>query len=127
MTGPRRYSAEHESKILAAYETLDRWGKGALLRRKGLYSSLITNRLKQRDRGAATALAAPAGQPKADLRDKEIARLKAENAKLQQELGKARTIIEVQGRLSALLDQLATDSAATKNGENIWARSGAAG
>lgn len=57
------------------------------------------------------------GRPKADPRDKEIARLKAENANLQQELGKARTVIEVQGKLSALLDQLATDSA-TKNGES---------
>ncbi|KOG57117.1 hypothetical protein ADK75_05395, partial [Streptomyces virginiae] len=89
----------------------------ALLRREGLYSSLITNWREQRDRGAKTALAAPAGRPKADPRDKEIARLKAENAKLQQELGKARTVIEVQSKLSALLDRFATDSA-TNNGEN---------
>jgi hypothetical protein len=30
---------------------------------------------------------------------------------------KARTVIEVQGKLSALLDQFATDSAPTRNGE----------
>ncbi|MET7544130.1 hypothetical protein, partial [Streptomyces sp. NPDC005507] len=58
------------------------------------------------------------GRPKADPRDKEIARLEAENAKLQAELGKARTVIEVQSKLSALLDQFATDSATTNNGEN---------
>ncbi|WP_267882124.1 hypothetical protein [Streptomyces sp. NRRL F-2664] len=37
-------------------------------------------------------------------------------AKLQQEPGKARTVIEVQGRLSALLDQLATGSAMSNGG-----------
>ncbi|WP_066940476.1 transposase [Streptomyces sp. NBRC 110611] len=116
-TGPRRYSAEYKARILAEYETLDRQGKSALPRREGLYLSLITNWREQRDRGVQTALAGSAGRPKADPRDKEIARLKAENAKLQQELGKARTVIEVQGKLSALLGQLATDSA-TNNGEN---------
>ncbi|MFJ2478575.1 hypothetical protein ACIOWI_37690 [Streptomyces sp. NPDC087659] len=68
-TGPRRYSAEYKARILAEYETLDRQGKGALLRREGLYSSLITTWREQRDRGAKTALAAPAGRPKADPRD----------------------------------------------------------
>nr|WTB31416.1 hypothetical protein OG781_19705 [Streptomyces sp. NBC_00830] len=38
-------------------------------------------------------------------------------ARLEAELGKARTVIEVQGKLSALLDQLATDSA-TNNSES---------
>jgi transposase len=116
-TGPRRYSAEYKARILAEYETLDKHGKGALLRREGLYSSLITTWRQQRDKGARTALAAPAGRPKADPKDKEIARLKAEKARLESELGKARTVIEVQGKLSALLDQLATGSAVTEEGE----------
>jgi hypothetical protein len=38
---PRSYSARHKAEILAEYETLDRQGKGALLRRKGLYTSLL--------------------------------------------------------------------------------------
>lgn len=116
-SGPRRYSAEYKARILAEYETLDKHGKGALLRREGLYSSLITVWRQQRDKGAKAALAAPAGRPKADPRDKEITRLEAENAKLRQELGKARTVIEVQGKLSALLDQLATGSDGTTDGE----------
>ncbi|MFZ3467545.1 transposase [Streptomyces sp. 4.24] len=116
-TGPRRYPAEYKTRVLAEYETLDRQGKGALLRREGLYSSLITTWREQRDRGAKVALAAPAGRPKADPRDKEIARLQGRVARLEAELGKARTVIEVQGKLSALLDQFATDSA-TNNGEN---------
>ncbi|MFF3159803.1 hypothetical protein [Streptomyces sp. NPDC057910] len=46
-----------------------------------------------------TALAAPAGRPKADPKDKEIARLQARVARLETELGKARTVIEVRGKL----------------------------
>lgn len=111
--GQRRYSAGYKAKILAEYEKLDKQGKGALLRREGLYSSLITNWRQQRDTGAQAALAAPAGRPKADPRDKDIARLESENARLRSELGKARTVIEVQGKLSALLDQLATGSDGT--------------
>ncbi|WP_262063912.1 hypothetical protein [Streptomyces sp. STR69] len=112
-TGQRRYSAECKTRILTAYETLDKQGKGALLRREGLYSSLITNWRQQRDNDAKAALAAPAGRTKADPRDREIARLEAHVARLENELGKARTVVEVKGKLSPLLDQLATGSDGT--------------
>jgi transposase len=56
------------------------------------------------------ALGRPAGRPKADPRDRELAELRRRNEGLQAELGKARKVIEVQGKLSALLEQLATDS-----------------
>ncbi|WP_328675013.1 hypothetical protein [Streptomyces sp. NBC_00343] len=112
-TGQRRCSAEYKARILAEYETLDKQGKGALLRLEGLYSSLITSWRQQRDSGARAALAAPAGRPKANPREKEIARPEAENARLRSELGKARTVIEVQRKLSALLNQLATGSDGT--------------
>lgn len=106
----RRYSASYKARILDEYEGLDKAGKGALLRREGLYSSLISAWRTQRDQGAAAALAKPAGRPQADPRDREIARLRAENQRLEGELGKARKVIDVQGNLSALLGQLATDS-----------------
>lgn len=38
----RRYSAAYKQRILAEYEVADRAGKGALLRREGLYTSLIS-------------------------------------------------------------------------------------
>jgi hypothetical protein len=56
------------------------------------------------------ALARPAGRPKADPRERELAELRRRNEALQAELDKARKVIEVQGKLSALLEQLATDS-----------------
>ena len=106
---PRSYSARYKAEILAEYETLDRQGKGALLRREGLYTSLISEWRKQRDRGALQALAKPAGRQPADPRDREVDRLRKENQRLASELDKARKVIEVQGKLSALLEQLATD------------------
>jgi|SRR6185436_17842610 transposase len=106
----RTYSAGYKARILAEYESLDKAGKGALLRREGLYTSLISAWRIQRDQGVKEALARPAGRPPADARDRENARLRRENERLQAELTKARRVIEVQGKLSALLGQLATDS-----------------
>ena len=108
--GPRRYSAKYKAQILEEYEGLDKAGKGALLRREGLYTSLISEWRKQRDRGALQALAKPAGRQPADPRDREVARLRRQVEQLESALGKARKVIEVQGKLSALLEQLATDS-----------------
>jgi len=106
----RRYSASYKARILDEYEQLDKAGKGALLRREGLYSSLISAWRDQRDKGALAALAQPAGRPPADPKDREIARLRKETEKLAAELDKAQRVIEVQGKLSALLGQLATGS-----------------
>ncbi len=106
----RTYSAAYKARILDEYESLDKAGKGALLRREGLYTSLISAWRKQRDQGARAALARPVGRPAADPRDRENDRLRKENERLQAELDKARKVIEVQGKLSALLGQLATDS-----------------
>ena len=113
--GPRRYSAKYKARILEEYEQLNKAGKGALLRREGLYTSLISEWRKQRDRGALEALAKPAGRQPAHPRDREVARLRRENQRLTGELEKARRVIEVQGKLSALLEELATDSAPTND------------
>ena len=115
--GPRRYSAKYKAQILEEYEGLDKAGKGALLRREGLYTSLISEWRKQRDRGALQALAKPAGRQPADPRDREVARLRRQVEQLESALGKARKVIEVQGKLTAMLEQLATDSVPETGGE----------
>jgi transposase len=106
----RRYSAAYKAKILDEYEGLDKAGKGSLLRREGLYTSLIGAWRKQRDEAVKAALARPAGRPPADTKDKEIARLRERVDHLEGELGKARKVIDIQGKLSSLLGELATDS-----------------
>ena len=113
----RTYSAQYKLRILAEYERRDRDGRGALLRREGLYSSLIAEWRKQRDQGALQALGVSPGRPPGDARDQEMVRLRRENARLQSDLAKARKVIEVQGKLSALLEQLATGGAETSGGE----------
>lgn len=107
----RTYTAAYKARILTEYEGLDKAGKGALLRREGLYTSLISAWRVQRDQGALAALATPAGRPQADPRERENARLRQRVERLEAELDKARKVIEVQGKLSALLGQLASDSA----------------
>ena len=59
----------------------------------------------------------PCWPPTADPRDRELSRLRKRTERLETELGKARKVIEVQGKLSALLEQLATDSAEDETGE----------
>jgi hypothetical protein len=82
-----------------------------------LYTSSISEWRKQRDEGALQALGAAPGRPPTDPREHELARLRRENARLQSDLAKARRVIEVQGKLSALLEQLATGSAEPTGGE----------
>ena len=106
----RTYSAAYKARVLAEYESLDKAGKGALLRREGLYTSLISAWRQQRDQGALQALAKPVGRPLADPVDRENVRLRKDNERLRAQLDQARRVIEVQGKLSALLEQLATDS-----------------
>jgi len=107
----RQFSARYKAEVLATYDQLPRAGRGAFLRREGLYSSNITEWRHQRDRGALQALAQPSGRPPTDPRDREVVALRKENERLSRELDKAHKVIEVQGKLSALLEQLATDSA----------------
>jgi hypothetical protein len=78
-----------------------------------LYTSLIFAWRQQRDQAALAGLAKPAGRPPADPVERENAKLRKENERLQAELDKARRVIEIQEKLSALLGQLATDSPST--------------
>ena len=107
----RSYQARYKLEILAEYDGLDREGKGALLRREGLYSSLLSEWRKQRDKGALDALATKPGRRPLDPVERDNVRLRQRVGWLEDELGTARRVIEVQGKLSALLEELATGSA----------------
>jgi transposase-like protein len=110
---PRQYPAAYKLRILAQYQQLDKQGKGALLRREGLYTSLISEWRKQRDKGALAALgqAKRRGRPPVDPLVRENARLVADNARLRDQLARQAKVLEVQGELSALLSRLAASSA----------------
>jgi hypothetical protein len=78
---------------------------GALLRREGLYSSHLTEWRRLRARGAVAALAAKKRGRKStrDARDRELAKLQRENARLRRQLTQAEAVIEVQKKLSEIL------------------------
>jgi transposase len=65
----RTFTAQYNQEILAAYEAAPDGGKGAILRREGLYSSLISEWRRAREAGALAGLKEPRGRPAADPRD----------------------------------------------------------
>ena len=100
----RRFTMEYKRKMVREADGCKTPGAvGALLRREGLYTSLISEWRKQRARGALRALAKPQGRPPADPVERENARLRRENQRLAVELDKARKVIEVQKKVAALL------------------------
>ncbi|MBA3619359.1 MAG: transposase [Acidothermales bacterium] len=109
----RTFTAQYKLEILAAYDAAPDGEKGALLRREGLYSSHVVGWRQARDAGALKGLSAPRGRPRRDRREEQIARLEAEKEQLEQELAKARFVVEVQAKLHALLETL-SESADTE-------------
>ena len=100
----RRFNAEYKKRILDETDACTQPSEiGALLRREGLYSSLLSKWRQQRAKGALAALAPKRRGPKPDPQAEEIARLRRENERLQERLKKAEMIIEVQKKVSQLL------------------------
>ena len=104
----RRFTSAYKLAIVREADRLaDRpGGIGALLRREGLYSSHLTKWRRLRDEGALEALSQPRGRRPAPALEVENAHLRRRLAEAEAELEKARTVIEVQGNVSALLGQL---------------------
>jgi len=105
MARRRQFSRTYKLRILAEVEQCQRGEVGALLRREGLYSSMLS---KWRQQKAAGKLDQPnvSQEQKAEDQAKELRRLQRENAQLQAQLAKAEAIIEVQKKLSALLETM---------------------
>jgi transposase-like protein len=114
----RSYSAQYKQRILEAADACKEPGEvGALLRREGLYTSHLTYWRKQREQGTLEALGRQRGRKPADRRDREIAELRARAERAEAALEKARKVIEVQGKVSALLEQMLGTESATKGTE----------
>jgi transposase len=109
----RNFTAEYKARILAEADACTRPGEvGELLRREGLYTSHLTYWRKQRKDGAMKELGQPRGRKPVDRRDQEIVALKRRLERSEAELAKMKRVVEIQGNLSALLDEmLGTDSA----------------
>jgi transposase-like protein len=113
----RRFSAEYKLRIVREAEACASRGEiGELLRREGLYSSLLTEWRRARDAGSLGALERPRGRKPADPRAGEIAGLRRRAERAEAELAKARRVIEIQGNVSALLEQLLGTEGASEPG-----------
>jgi len=109
------YPAAYKLKILAELDAADsKSARGEIMRREGLYSSLISAWRDQRDQGALEAMKARKPGPKVDAVRGENARLRARVTELEDRLDTAEELIDAQGKVSALLSQHSRKSAEPK-------------
>ena len=100
----RQYAADYKLRILRELDECKGKGEaGSLLRREGLYSSLVSKWREQRERGSLNGLAGQRRGPKVDPNAAELARLQGENQRLKEELERAELIIEVQKKVAQLV------------------------
>ena len=100
----RRFSAEYRLRILKQADACKKPGDlGALLRREGLYSSLLTNWRRQREDGALREMRGRRRGPKARPVDPRVKQLETENRRLHRKLQRAETIITLQKTVAEIL------------------------
>lgn len=104
----RRFTAEQKARILDEYEHASPIERAAICRREHVYSSHLSNWRKQR--AAGQPLEAKRGR-KADPQGVEMTRLLKRNVDLEKRLAKAEQVIDVQGKVYALLRAVAGESA----------------
>lgn len=106
----RTFTPEFKARILAEYDAAtDAATRGAILRRERLYGSHILDWRKARDAGAAAGLAdrrQSAVRTAKSAESAELARLRRQNARLETELVKTRTALDIMGKAHALLELL---------------------
>src|ERR1700676_780426 len=102
----RRFTGEFKQRILAETDQAKgSGGIGILLRREGLYSSLLATWRREREAGVLQALAPQKRGPKSKrnpLQD-EHDKLLRDHARLTEQLRKAEIVIDVQKKVGALL------------------------
>ncbi len=104
----RRFSTEYKLRILAETDACTEMGQiGELLRREGLYNSILSTWRKQRKEGTLAGLTPKRrgrkSKKKNPLAD-EVAKLQRENQSLKNKLRKAELVIDVQKKVSEMLD-----------------------
>lgn len=102
----RRFTAEFKLRVLREADACTKPGEiGALQRREGIYSSLLTCWRRERERGELVGLTPKkrGAKPTRDPRDAEIERLTRENAKLEERLRVAELICDAQKKVAQIL------------------------
>jgi len=109
---PAQYKLDILGEIDAAKASGGSGAVGEICRRENLYSSLISEWRNQRDAGALEALkGSKVGRPARDRARAELAETRRRVEALEAELATAKELIEAQGKVSALLQELSRESA----------------
>lgn len=108
----RTFTAAYKARILAEFDALLEGSpeRGALMRRERLYHSHLEHWRGQQEKGT---LPATSGKREKGPEAEELARLRAENKKLrarndrlENELGKTKTALDIAGKAFALLEDI---------------------
>ena len=117
----RAFTAAYKARILAEFDALPEGSpeRGALMRRERLYHSHLEHWRGQQEKGT---LPATSGKREKDPEADELARLRAENKKLkarngrlENELGRTRTALDIAGKAFALLEDISRSADSGQN------------
>ena len=118
----RTFTAAYKARILAEFDALPDGSpeRGELLRRERLYHSHLEHWRGQQENGT---LPATSGKPAPKSPEaEELARLRAENKKLksrndrlENELGKTKTALDIAGKAFALLEDISRSADSGQN------------
>ncbi len=112
---PRTFSAKYKLAILEEIDAATERGEiGRILRREGLYSSLITTWRRQRNEGAFEAMSEKKRGAKVDKVAAENKRLREKLARLEERLDTAEELADAQGKAFALLQAMSRKGDDTK-------------
>ena len=104
----RQFSTEYKLSIIAQADQCRRGELGALLRRENLYSNQLQAWRKQLAQGGEQALSktAPGPQPKLTGEQREMEKLRRENARLRRRLEVANGCLSLQKKALQMLDHV---------------------
>jgi transposase len=103
-----QFSTEYKLRIIAQADQCRRGELGALLRRENLYSNQLQAWRKQLAQGGEQALSktAPGPQPKLTGEQREMEKLRRENARLRRRLEVANGCLSLQKKALQMLDHV---------------------
>jgi len=108
----KTYPAEYRARVLAEYEAAPQGEKSAVLRREGIYQTLVAEWARARAAEAVgqTYRRERKSRSKNATAEARAVKLEAENARLARRLAQLQAALDVMGKAHRLLELLSDDS-----------------